>query len=289
MDPDQGSPTEGKSSSRNRLLAGRTIVLAAGLAAVLVSGTAVAAVRLRDTSGNGGGQAAPAATSSTLQATTTTAPPPTTTTRPRPKPRPTPKLRPGDRSQSVMAVQRHLIELGYIDLAKATGHFDPATAQAVLAFQKVNGLGRDSVVGPATWKALRADRPLPAPHKAGKGFHVETDLTRQVTYLVTDGRISGVINASTASGRTYEVKGHVRLAVTPRGSFKIQRRINAWRKSDLGLLYRPAYFSGGYAYHGSFSVPGWPASHGCIRMSIATMDRVYDKLAVGTDVYIYRS
>src|SRR5207249_2697785 len=117
---------------------------------------------------------------------------------------------------------------------------------AVLAFQKVNGLGRDSVVGPATWKALRADAPLPAPHNRDKGFHVETDLTRQVTYLVSDGKITAVINASTASGRTYEVKGQVRLAVTPRGSFKIQRKINAWRKSDLGLLYRPAYFSGGY-------------------------------------------
>ena len=293
--PDQGSPTTSKGSSRSELpryLAGRTIVLAAGLAAVLVSGTAVAAVKLRDTSGNGGGQAAPATTSTTsttIPATTTTAAPPTTTTRPRPKPRPAPKLRPGDRSQTVKAVQRHLIELGYIDLAEASGHYDAATAQAVLAFQKVHGLGRDGVVGPATWKALRANAPAPAPHNNDKGFHVETDLTKQVTYLVTDGKVSAIINASTASGRTYEVKGHVRLAVTPRGSFKIQRKINAWRKSDLGLLYRPAYFSGGYAYHGSFSVPGWPASHGCIRMSIATMDRVYDKLAVGTPVYIYRS
>ncbi len=253
MDPIQGPPTEGTATddgeaqgtqhatggARSRRLAGSTVVLAAVLAVALVSGTAVAAVRLRDDRGAGHGRAAPATTTPTTTPappTTTPAPPtttllaPTTTTRPKPRPRPTPKLRPGDQSQTVLAVQRHLIELGYIDLAKASGRFDAATLQAVLAFQKVHGLGRDGVIGPATWRA-----------------------------------------------------------VTPEGTFRIQRRINAWRKSDLGLLYRPAYFSGGYAYHGAFSVPAWPASHGCIRMSIATMDRVYDQLAVGTPVYVYRT
>jgi lipoprotein-anchoring transpeptidase ErfK/SrfK len=184
-------------------------------------------------------------------------------------------------------MQKTLIRLGYADLAEATGTYDEPTRHAVVAFQKVNGLDRDGIVGPKTLAALRDPKGPPLRSKA-KGFHVETDLTRQVTYLVTDGKAQ-IIDASTASGQTYEVDGEERLAVTPTGEFSIQRKINAWRESDLGLLYRPAYFTGGYAYHGSYSVPPFPASHGCIRMTIATMDRFYDKLAVGTKVFVYRT
>ena len=42
----------------------------------------------------------------------------------------------------------------------------------------------------------------------------------------------------------------------------VQRKINGVRVSRLGELYRPAYFVGGYAIHGSPSVPNFPASHG---------------------------
>ena len=83
--------------------------------------------------------------------------------------------------------------------------------------------------------------------------------------------------------------GDVRLAVTPLGSFAIQRKIDGWRKSKLGLLWRPAYFTGGYALHGAYSVPPFPASHGCIRITITAMDRWYAKLPVGTPMLVYRS
>ena len=303
MDPNQGSsqPDQpgqpGQPGQRGGRFAGRGIVAATAIVVALVSGTAFAAVRLRDDRGPGGSarprlaaptSSVPTTTTTTAPPTTTTAPP-TTTRPPKPKPKPTPKLGPGVQNHSVLVVQRHLIKLGYVDLAEATGRFDAATTHAVLAFQKVHGLARDGVIGKQTWKALRAEPVRPRPRSKARGLHIETDLTRQVTYLVTNGKVTGIINTSTASGATYTVKGQVRLAVTPRGTFRIQRKINAWRKSDLGLLYRPAYFSGGYAYHGSYSVPGWPASHGCIRMAIATMDRLYDKLAVGTRVYVYRS
>jgi peptidoglycan hydrolase-like protein with peptidoglycan-binding domain len=296
MDPNQGSS---QPSQNGRRLAGRTIVLATAIVVVLVSGTAVAAVRLRDDrDGARPGLAAPATsvpTTTTVPPTTTTVPPTTTTPpttmppKPKPKPKPTPKLGSGVQSHSVLVVQRQLLDLGYADLAEATGRFDASTSHAVLAFQKVHGLDRDGVVGKQTWKALRAEPIRPKPRSKARGLHIETDLTRQVTYLVTDGRITGIINASTASGATYSVKGNLRRAVTPTGTFRIERKINAWRKSELGLLYRPAYFVGGYAYHGSYSVPGWPASHGCIRMAIPTMDRMYDKFAVGTAVHIYRT
>jgi N-acetylmuramoyl-L-alanine amidase len=217
----------------------------------------------------------------TTEAPTTTAEP-TTTTRPKPA-----QLRSGAEGPEVKALQRRLHELGY-QVQEADGQFGPETHHAVVAFQKVNRLGRDGVVGPVTRRALEDPR-VPEPRSTRGGFHVEADLTLQVVYMVKDGQIQEILDASSASGQTYTVDGDVRLAVTPLGGFTIQRKINAWRRSDLGLLYRPAYFIGGYALHGAHSVPPFPASHGCIRITTTAMDRWYDRLPVGTPMLVYRS
>ena len=122
-------------------------------------------------------------------------------------------------------------------------------------------------------------------------MHLEVDLTRQVVLVVKAGKVTEILDSSTASGRPYvsPTTQEVRIARTPVGSFRVQRKINAWRKSDLGLLWRPAYFTGGYAVHGSLSVPPFPASHGCVRLTMASMNRLYDRLPVGTQVLVYRS
>ena len=182
---------------------------------------------------------------------------------------------------------RRLAEFGY-QVHEVDGQFGSETHHAVVAFQKVNRLDRDGVVGPVTRKALERPR-VPGPRSRKAGFHVEADLTLQVVYLVKDGEIQEILDASSGSGQNYTVDGDVRVAVTPLGGFQIQRKIDAWRKSDLGLLYRPAYFTGGYALHGAPSVPAFPASHGCIRITTAAMDRLFDRLPVGTPMLVYRS
>jgi lipoprotein-anchoring transpeptidase ErfK/SrfK len=233
--------------------------------------------------------AAPTTEPPTTTAAPTTAPPttaaPTTTTRP--KPAAPAQLRSGAEGAEVKALQRRLHELGY-QVQEADGQFGPETHHAVVAFQKVNRLGRDGVVGPVTRRALRQPR-APRPRSTKAGFHVEADLTLQVVYMVKDGRVREILDSSSASGQTYVVDGDVRVAVTPLGSFTIQRKINAWRRSDLGLLYRPAYFIGGYALHGAPSVPPFPASHGCIRITTTAMDRWFDRLPVGTPMLVYRT
>jgi lipoprotein-anchoring transpeptidase ErfK/SrfK len=267
-------------------------LVAAGLVAAL------ALTACDGTGGNGSAQAAPTSTAAPTTVTPTTATPttqapattttptttvaPTTTTRPKPA-----TLRSGADGARVVALQRRLAELGY-QVREADGQFGPETHHAVVAFQKVNRLDRDGVVGPVTRKALERPR-VPRPRSTKAGFHVEADLTLQVVYMVEDGKILEILDASSASGQTYVVDGDVRLAVTPLGSFQIQRKIDAWRKSELGLLYRPAYFIGGYALHGAPSVPPFPASHGCIRITTTAMDRWFDKLPVGTPMLVYRS
>lgn len=196
-------------------------------------------------------------------------------------------LRLGDHGKGVVALQLRLHELGY-EVTKADGQFGPSTMHAVTAFQKVNQLARDGVAGPKTMKALEHPR-QPHVRLGGQALHLEADLTLQVIYVVKGGEIQQILDASSASGQRYVSEGEVRIAHTPEGSFTIGRKINAWHRSPLGLLYRPAYFYGGYAVHGALSVPPFPASHGCIRITTTAMDGLYDKLVPGTRVLVYRT
>ena len=275
---------------------GAAVLVAAGLAAALALGACSSAGGEEPGQAQGVSSTSPPTTGppataapTTTEPPSTTAPPttaaPTTTTKP--KPAAPAKLQSGSEGPAVKALQQRLHELGY-QVQEADGQFGPETHHSVVAFQKVNRIGRDGVVGPVTRKAL-ADPREPKPRSAKAGFHVEADLTLQVVYMVRDGKIVEILDASSASGQTYTVDGDVRLAVTPLGSFTIQRKIDAWRKSKLGLLWRPAYFIGGYALHGAYSVPPFPASHGCIRITITAMNRWFAKLPVGTPMLVYRS
>lgn len=59
--------------------------------------------------------------------------------------------------EDVKAVQRKLIELGYLAKNQDDGKYGPITAKAVCAYQKAMGLKCDSIVGPITWGALFPD------------------------------------------------------------------------------------------------------------------------------------
>lgn len=203
-----------------------------------------------------------------------------------PKPPAVPdSLRHGSEGPAVEDLQERLNGLGYT----VTGHdgvFGEETLHAVVAFQKVNGLSRDGVVGPATRGALERAS-VPAPRSRVGGLHVEIDIPRQVMYFVQGGEVTDVFDVSTGSGETYEVDGEVGVAITPTGEYAVERKIDGLRVSALGTLYRPAYFVGGYAIHGSPSVPPFPASHGCVRVTNPVMDLIYERLAIGTPVLIY--
>jgi hypothetical protein len=51
------------------------------------------------------------------------------------------------------------------------------------------------------------------------------------------------------------------------------RYSNGWQAGRLGSMCRPACFFGSYAAHSMTSVPAYPASHGCVRMTVSMMDR----------------
>jgi N-acetylmuramoyl-L-alanine amidase len=199
-----------------------------------------------------------------------------------------PTLRLGARGGAVVTLQKRLTALHYFDVGAADGVFGQGTYHAVIAFQKVQGLGRDGIVGSATWAKLA--RPyVPAPRYRLATASLEVNLARQVIYYVRNGAIQRIIDASTGSGKWYYSQGRWAKAVTPTGRFRIYWRYNGWQSGPLGSLYRPNYFRGGYAVHGMTSVPAYPASHGCVRMTVSTMDRMWSSLWVGMPVAIYRS
>ncbi|SKC47976.1 L,D-transpeptidase family protein [Krasilnikoviella flava] len=194
----------------------------------------------------------------------------------------------GDSGDRVVALQERLQELGYF-LQDADGSFGPATQQAVWALQKAAGQYRDGVVGPKTQDALD-DGVRPAAHSSS-GKVVEIDLDRQLLMTVEDGKVTRIINASSGNGDTYEAKGRSYHATTPRGSYAVYMERNGMHEStlELGSMYRPKYFSGGYAVHGSGSIPPYPASHGCVRVSNSAISWLWDSWGMpkGTPVVLY--
>ena len=199
-----------------------------------------------------------------------------------------PVLRLGSRGSAVVTLQKRLAALHYFDVGTADGVFGQNTYHAVVAFQKVQGLARDGVVGPATWARL-AKPYVPAPRYRLATASLEVNLAKQVIYYVRRGTIQRIIDASTGSGAWYYSQGRWARAITPTGRFHIYSRYDGWQAGPLGSLYRPNYFHGGYAVHGMTSVPAYPASHGCVRMTVPTMDRMWSSLWVGMPVAIYRS
>lgn len=192
----------------------------------------------------------------------------------------------GDSGDDVLAVQRRLNELGYW-VGPHDGVFGVLTEQAVFAFQKVNELAVDGIVGPETYAALDAGRRrIP---RTGISDGIVVDRQSQVVLALRDGKVAWVFNTSTGTERPYTFNGQVELADTPPGHWQVYRRFDGVEVALLGSLYRPIYFhSDGIAVHGSPHVPSYPASHGCVRLTDAAMDAIWAGgfAPVGADVWV---
>ncbi|MGH9251832.1 MAG: peptidoglycan-binding domain-containing protein, partial [Acidimicrobiales bacterium] len=161
-------------------------------------------------------------TTTTAPPTTTTVPPTTTTTAP-PDPGADGTLELGEGGQAVLALQQRLVDLGYW-LGSADGNYGQLTRQAVMAFQKAEGLGRDGVAGPITQGRLAGAQRQGS--RAG-GTGLEIDLERQILMIVQGGQVQWVLNTSTGNNEAYTSStGGSARAVTPPGSFEIRREID---------------------------------------------------------------
>lgn len=195
-------------------------------------------------------------------------------------------LHPGDSGTDVQDLQRRLLSLGYW-LGDPDGVYGHLTEQAVVALQKAAGLSADGVFGQQTKVALVSEvRPQP---RRIVGSGVEVDLQRQLLMHVRAGVPHLIVNASTGSGTTYRQAGIDQVAVTPAGKHTVYREVDGRDIGPLGDLWRPKYIVAGVAIHGYPTVPAFPASHGCVRVSMAAMDHLWssDALPLGGSVWVY--
>lgn len=187
---------------------------------------------------------------------------------------------------TVRNAQKKLLDAGYWH-SGVDGKFGLTTKQAIYAFQKQSGLKRTGLLDAKTSAALsRATRPARGV-KLTNGM--EIDKKRQIIKVIRKGKVVWVFNTSTGSGKRYKEKGGEGVAVTPNGTFEFFRAIDGMRHAPLGDLYRPRYFNGGIAIHGADSVPPYPASHGCARVSNPAINFIWDeKLApIGGTVIVH--
>ncbi|MCX6520667.1 MAG: L,D-transpeptidase family protein [Actinobacteria bacterium] len=197
--------------------------------------------------------------------------------------------------EATRVVQDRLLQLGFWH-AGSDGKYGHTTKQAVMAFQKFLGLNATGEVDQTTADYLTyyTER---GHGTADTGDLIEVDKAKQLLFVVRGGKTLWVINASTGSEVPYEEEnkkepGKIETgdSVTPIGLWKVTRqREEGWWEGDLGEIYRPKYFRGGVAVHGSNNIPNYPASHGCVRVSVSAMDFIwaFDLMPLKTTVWVH--
>jgi N-acetylmuramoyl-L-alanine amidase len=194
-------------------------------------------------------------------------------------------LRSGSSGAEVKYLQK-LLNRGTYPAGGTDGAFGYATLQAMYAFEKTKNLRRDGIATPAeVIKLAKTGRPK-APRNSPEDY-VDIDISRQVLFEVRDGKVKHTIPVSSGNEEYYTVDGETYKAHTPRGDFSVVRKIPGKRVSRLGTLWWPSYFVGGYAVHGSDSVPTYPASHGCVRIPRHLEKKFYYRNPVGMPLFVH--
>lgn len=213
-----------------------------------------------------------------------------------------PALCPGDVSDSVMRLQE-LLTAKKLYREEITGVYDRETVYAVAAFHKVIGPSHSNprtaraewIADPPPedwtredWDLLEAFEPLPPKYRADQPDRVEMDIGHQVMYLIQEDQVTAIIPVSTGVGtglRGCRNDGCT-ANVTPRtdrltggSTFYHQHNYGggwsplpgAW-SIYKSIFYRGNYGEWNYGIHGYRHVPHYPASHGCIRVTVWDMD-----------------
>lgn len=185
---------------------------------------------------------------------------------------PLPDLSSGARGIFVGLLERRLVQLHY-RLDGVDQVFDYRTADAVMAFRKVQRLPRTQDVNTTVWRALGTPK-LFVPHSRATGVHIEVDQTRQVLAVVRSGEVQALIHVSSGKPST----------PTHDGTFHVFSKLAGFSSHHL---YYPSFFDGGRAIHGWTDVPTYAASHGCVRIPYWVTLWVFAQDPIGTPVIIY--
>ena len=152
------------------------------------------------------------------------------------------------------------------------------------------------------------------PEAPSNGTFITVDVSRNKAYFWRDGLLLASAPVATGMDKLLKKGDRAWLFRTPRGRHQVVRKVvdPVWRKPDWafveegkrvppadsplrlerGKLGKYALDLGdGIMIHGTKETRsfGTKASHGCIRMPAAMLERVYREAEVGMDVYIFDS
>jgi lipoprotein-anchoring transpeptidase ErfK/SrfK len=205
-------------------------------------------------------------------------------------------LKEGMSGSDVKALQERLAALKYYP-GPLDGQFGSDTQEAVWAFQEVNHLSVDGIVGPNTKKALVHPRTYPSNDPRQHATRVEVNLGMGVLVFYKNDKIALISHISSGGHYYFCQNGNCdNYAWTPTGEFQALYFVPGWDAGPLGPMYNPVFFNyDGDAIHGEYNsnVPVNNVSHGCVRIPMDIATWFYKDLKIsttwgdGTQVWIY--
>jgi hypothetical protein len=159
-------------------------------------------------------------------------------------------------------------QAGALETVEAKMEADEAAQAAALDMFEAFGF-KDLKPGQYLWRDV--------PESAGPE-RVVIGLTDQLAYLYRGDTLMAVATISTG------VEGRD----TPTGIFAVRSKAPFYRSKkydNAPMPFTQFIDEYGIAMHGGYN-PGYPASHGCIRLPIAFAKKLYSLTDVGTPVYI---
>lgn len=197
-------------------------------------------------------------------------------------------------SSDVYEAQSIMTQFG-IPTGPTDGLWGKQTARGICAFRSIAGLpvnrkainGKDMVALRNFKSQYTSIEQIAAPPRDGSGTYLVADKTCQVMIYVEGGRYAKVMAISTGKSGSDTRVGSFPLGGTQRGwhcsgsypeTCATQTAGRFTPMSDFGNMYNIRHVYGGVYVHGSTSVPPYPASHGCIRVTTADSDWMFDRV-----------
>lgn len=152
--------------------------------------------------------------------------------------------------------------------------FNGKMERAVLAYRKLNGMGRSARAGKRVVKSVFSLKGRYRVRKPELGDHVEAPLSRQVIVFSRGKKPYAIFPIASGAPATPTILG----------VYSFYWKLPGY--NAIGMYYS-SFFIRGYAIHGYKSVPNYPASHGCLRTFIADQPRIYRLTRIGMPIYTF--
>ena len=134
------------------------------------------------------------------------------------------------------------------------------------------------------WELLQDFTPEAPVDRAGEPDRFEVDAHHEIMWMILDGEVVGIFHVSVGGEFTYwwSGTGQNEVAHTPRGDLDVDHYWAGYRQQ--GWMYRAWYYKYTHrwmAMHGYYTVPPYPASHGCVRVVYDDADWIYAQVGKG--------